>query len=52
MRLGDAGEEGGPEPEAALREVEEETGVRIRLGVPLTRQRYLVGGLTAGGVKG
>lgn len=28
---------------AAVREVEEETGVRIRLGVPLTRQRYLVG---------
>lgn len=28
---------------AAVREVEEETGLRIRLGVPLARQRYLVG---------
>ena len=29
---------------AAVREVEEETGLRVRLGVPLTRQVYPVGG--------
>lgn len=29
---------------AAVREVEEETGVRVRLGVPLTSQRYAVTG--------
>lgn len=28
---------------AAVREVEEETGLRVRLGVPLARQRYAVG---------
>lgn len=28
---------------AAVREVEEETGLRVRLGRPLARQRYLVG---------
>ncbi len=31
-------------PAAAVREVEEETGVRIRLGLPLPDQHYTVGG--------
>jgi 8-oxo-(d)GTP phosphatase len=31
---------GEPSPVAALREVEEETGLRVRLGVPLTSQTY------------
>jgi 8-oxo-(d)GTP phosphatase len=31
---------GEPPPAAAVREVEEETGVRVRLGVPLARQSY------------
>src|SRR6185436_4458753 len=31
---------GEPPPAAAVREVEEETGVRVGLGVPLARQSY------------
>jgi 8-oxo-(d)GTP phosphatase len=31
---------GEPSPAAAVREVEEETGLRVRLGVPLARQTY------------
>ena len=34
---------------AAVREVEEETGLRVRLGVPLSRQRYPIGGGPSGG---
>jgi 8-oxo-(d)GTP phosphatase len=37
---------GEPAPVAAVREVGEETGIRVRLGVPLSRQSYPTGGRT------
>jgi len=37
---------GEPAPVAAVREVGEETGIRVRLGVPLTSQSYRTGGGT------
>ncbi len=37
-------ERGEMAPVAAVREVAEETGVRVRLGVPLTSQRYPISG--------
>jgi 8-oxo-dGTP pyrophosphatase MutT (NUDIX family)/phosphohistidine phosphatase SixA len=37
---------GEPAPVAAVREVGEETGIRVRLGVPLTSQSYPTGGRT------
>src|SRR5215212_1167668 len=37
---------GEPSPVAAVREVGEETGVRVRLGMPLSTQSYPHGGRT------